>query len=155
MTPGGEPRAGQVLTGALFSEPMRVETVAPNGPSSWLVGLVGAQSQQFRRVSLTKDQLASLTVRSAGPSYEGDAARLKLGLQAYALGIAWEFDPYFGLSVSRVDPLPHQLALDKPPKLQLPDEEARHDRLSGSGIVGEQEAHPGRLEQVVVDGFGS
>ena len=27
----------------------------------------------------------------------------------YALGIAYEFDPYFGLSISRVDPLPHQL----------------------------------------------
>src|SRR2546430_14780677 len=25
------------------------------------------------------------------------------------LGIAHEFDPYFGLSISRVDPLPHQL----------------------------------------------
>ena len=34
---------------------------------------------------------------------------LRLGLQAYALGIAFEFDPYFGLSISRVDPLPHQL----------------------------------------------
>jgi superfamily II DNA or RNA helicase len=34
---------------------------------------------------------------------------LRLGLQAYALGIAYEFDPYFGLSISRVDPLPHQL----------------------------------------------
>ena len=31
------------------------------------------------------------------------------GLQAYALGLAYEFDPYFGLSISRVDPLPHQL----------------------------------------------
>jgi superfamily II DNA or RNA helicase len=29
--------------------------------------------------------------------------------QAYSLGIAYEFDPYFGLSISRVDPLPHQL----------------------------------------------
>jgi hypothetical protein len=27
----------------------------------------------------------------------------------YALGIAYEFDPYFGLSISPVDPLPHQL----------------------------------------------
>jgi len=27
----------------------------------------------------------------------------------YSLGIAYEFDPYFGLSISRVDPLPHQL----------------------------------------------
>ena len=33
----------------------------------------------------------------------------KRQLQAYALGIAYEFDPYFGLSISRVDPLPHQL----------------------------------------------
>jgi len=32
-----------------------------------------------------------------------------LGIQAYSLGIAFEFDPYFGLSISRVDPLPHQL----------------------------------------------
>ena len=29
--------------------------------------------------------------------------------QAYMFGIAHEFDPYFGLSISRVDPLPHSL----------------------------------------------
>ena len=34
---------------------------------------------------------------------------MKLAVQAYALGIAYEFDPYFALSISRVDPLPHQL----------------------------------------------
>jgi hypothetical protein len=34
---------GQILTGPLFSEPMRVETVAPNGPSAWTVGLVDRQ----------------------------------------------------------------------------------------------------------------
>jgi SNF2 family DNA or RNA helicase len=39
----------------------------------------------------------------------GDGRLLRLGLQAYSLGIAYEFDPYFGLSISRVDPLPHQL----------------------------------------------
>ena len=31
-------------------------------------------------------------------TYDGDGALLRLGLQAYALGIAYEFDPYFGLS---------------------------------------------------------
>ncbi|MFC1896896.1 DEAD/DEAH box helicase, partial [Thermodesulfobacteriota bacterium] len=41
--------------------------------------------------------------------YDGDGQLLRLGLQAYALGIAYEFDPYFGLSISRIDPLPHQL----------------------------------------------
>jgi superfamily II DNA or RNA helicase len=83
--------------------------VTPNGPAAWTLGLVGTQTERFRRVALTKDQLATLTVTAPAPSYEGDGEAIRLGLQAYALGIAWEFDPYFGLSVSRVDPLPHQL----------------------------------------------
>ena len=38
----------------------------------------------------------------AGFTYNGDGRLLRLGLQAYSLGIAWEFDPYFGLSISRL-----------------------------------------------------
>ena len=100
---------GQVLTGPLFSEPMRVETVIANGPTTWVVGLVGVQSERFRKVTLTVDDLARLAVLDAQHSFDGDGRLLRLGLQAYALGIAYEFDPYFGLSISRVDPLPHQL----------------------------------------------
>src|SRR5262245_44608050 len=104
-----ELRQGQVLIGSLFSEPMRVETVAVNGIGAWSLGLVGQSSEQFRRVTLTAEQLATLTVRDLTPGYNGNANLLRLGIQAYALGIAFEFDPYFGLSISRVDPLPHQL----------------------------------------------
>ena len=43
-------REGQLIAGALFNEPMRVETVRANGPDSWVIGLVGAQSERFRRV---------------------------------------------------------------------------------------------------------
>ena len=99
---------GQILTGPLFNEPMRIETVVSSGPSIWTVGVVGTPTQQFRRVALTKDQLATLTILSPSCSYDGDAGRMKLGLQAYALGIAWEYDPYFGLSMSRMDPLSHE-----------------------------------------------
>ncbi len=102
-------REGQIVTGPLFGEAMRVETVRPNGPDSWIVGLVGLQTEQFRRVTLTHADLAGLTIRDTAPSFAGDGRILRLGLQAYALGIAYEFDPYFGLSISRVDPLPHQL----------------------------------------------
>src|SRR3989337_1038187 len=100
---------GQILTGSLFNEPMRVETVQANGPASWVVGLVGMQSERFRKVTLTGPDLDRLTVIDAQRSFDGDGRLLRLGLQAYALGIAYEFDPYFGLSISRVDPLPHQL----------------------------------------------
>ena len=88
---------------------MRVETVTETGPGSWSLGLVGTRSERFRRVALGAAELAGLTALDSGFRYDGDGALLRLGLQAHALGIAWEFDPYFGLSVSRVDPLPHQL----------------------------------------------
>ena len=74
-----------------------------------MVGLVGPQSERFRRVTLTEADLAAITILDAEMSFDGDGHLLRLGLQAYALGIAYEFDPYFGLSISRVDPLPHQL----------------------------------------------
>ena len=100
---------GQILTGNLFSEPMRVETVRPNGVASWVAGLVGMQSERFRSVTLSASDIAGLTIADHDLSYDGDGRMLRLGLEAHALGIAHEFDPYFGLSISRVDPLPHQL----------------------------------------------
>ena len=100
---------GLILEGNLFSEPMRVVTITSDGPDAWNFGLVGLQTEKFRPVRLSKQDLSKLRVRSTQPTFDGDGARLRLGLQAYSLGIGFEFDPYFGLSVSRVDPLPHQL----------------------------------------------
>src|SRR2546425_837444 len=88
---------------------MRVEAVPANGPVSWAVGLVGTKSERFRSVTLTPEQVQQLVIIDTASTYNGDGKLLRLGLQAYALGIAYEFDPYFGLSISRVDPLPHQL----------------------------------------------
>ena len=109
MTKGNPLKEGQILTGSLFNEPMRVETTREAGPETWSVGLVGLRSERFRPVTLTLSDLASLTIQDSTATYDGQGRLLKLGLEAYALGIAFEFDPYFGLSISKVDPLPHQL----------------------------------------------
>lgn len=100
---------GQILSGALFNEPMQVETVRQSGNGVWIVGLVGLRSERFRKVTLTPRDLENLAISETGLNYTGNGNLLRLGLQAYSLGIAYEFDPYFGLSISRVDPLPHQL----------------------------------------------
>ncbi len=100
---------GQILTGALFNEPMRVETVRASGTDTWTVGLVGIPSEQFRKVTLNCLDIKALTIFDSKFSYKSNGSLLRLGLQAYSLGIAYEFDPYFGLSISRVDPLSHQL----------------------------------------------
>ena len=88
--------------------------------SSVVPGLVGQRTEQFRRVTLTAADIANLTIADPSLSYDGDGGLLRLGLQAYALGIAYEFDPYFGLSISRVDPLPHQLEAVYEHLLKLP-----------------------------------
>lgn len=100
---------GQILTGALFNEPMRVETLRDDGDGAVSVGLVGTKSERFRSVRLTRTEIEALTILETTASYDGDGKLVRLGLQAYSLGIAYEFDPYFALSISRVDPLPHQL----------------------------------------------
>ncbi len=111
---------GQVLTGPLFNEPMRVETVRSSGADAVEAGLVGQRTERFRRVTLTSADVADLVIADSTLSYEGDGRLLRLGLQAYSLGIAYEFDPYFGLSISRVDPLPHQLEAVYERFLKLP-----------------------------------
>ena len=102
-------REGCIVVGSLFNEPMRVETLLASDDGTWIMGLVGTQTELFRKVTLSSQDIESLTILNAGYTYDGDGQLLRLGLQAYSLGIAWEFDPYFGLSISRVDPLPHQL----------------------------------------------
>jgi len=113
-------KPGQILKGSLFNEPMRVETVRQTGPDTWAVGLVGTQSEKFRNVTLTSKNLETLTILETTSTFDGDGKLLRLGLQAYSLGIAYEFDPYFGLSISRVDPLPHQLEAVYDYLLKLP-----------------------------------
>jgi hypothetical protein len=108
-TPKSQIHEDCILTGSLFNEPMRLETMRAGGDGTWILGLVGTQSERFRKVTLTDREIESLTILEAGFTYNGDGRLLRLGIQAYSLGIAWEFDPYFGLSISRVDPLPHQL----------------------------------------------
>ncbi|MBI4536786.1 MAG: hypothetical protein HY712_02380 [candidate division NC10 bacterium] len=100
---------GQVLRGSLFSAPMRVETIRQAGSETWVLGLVGLQSERFRSVTLSAQDLKGLQVSAAAYGYAGDAGLLRPGPRAYAFGILYEFDPCFGLPPSRVDPLSHQL----------------------------------------------
>ncbi|GIW40414.1 MAG: helicase [Candidatus Binatia bacterium] len=120
MSSGSPLRTGQILTGPLFNEPVRVETLRENGPDSWVVGLVGLRSERFRSVTLRREDIENLEIHEPRLAFDQDGRLLRLGLQAYSLGIAYEYDPYFGLSISRVDPLPHQLEAVYDYLLKLP-----------------------------------
>ena len=101
---------GVVLSGSQFSEPMRVIGIPTTGDGFVLVNLVGTRTNTFRGgVTLSNQDLASIQIERKEAVFQGKPRLFKLGLEAIRISLAQEYDPYFGLSISRVDPLPHQL----------------------------------------------
>src|SRR5439155_8281228 len=69
----------------------------------------GLRTGLARDLVLTSPQVAQLTISASEEPLDGDAGLFRLGVEAHRLGLAYEYDPYFSLSIARVDPLPHQL----------------------------------------------
>ena len=99
-----------VLVGPQFSEPMRVLGNPTIGEGFVLVNLVGTRTNSFKGgVTLTKQDLGSIQIERKEAVFGGNPRLVKLGLESLRISLAQEYDPFFGLSISRVDPLPHQL----------------------------------------------
>ncbi len=97
-----------IVKGPIFPEPVQIIVSIPMGDSVKLVGK-GLKSQKVYEPILNADQLAKLEATPEKEPFDGDAAKFRLGVEALRLGLAYEYDPYFSLSIARVDPLPHQL----------------------------------------------
>jgi superfamily II DNA or RNA helicase len=101
-------KQGAILRGPLFKEPVQVIAVISLGDSIKVIG-TGLKTHTTYQPVLTAEQISAIEITSAQGSYDGDATRFRLGVEAMRLKIAYEYDPYFSLSIARVDPLPHQL----------------------------------------------
>jgi superfamily II DNA or RNA helicase len=97
-----------VIQGPLFPEPVQIITTIPLGDSIKLIGK-GLQTGLVHEPILTTEQIATLQANPENEPFDGDAQRFRLGIEAMRIGLAYEYDPYFSLSIARVDPLPHQL----------------------------------------------
>lgn len=98
----------RIVRGAMFPEPVQVLVVIPIGDSLKLIGK-GLNTSRVYEPILNAQQIASLQTSPEACAFAGDAQRFRLGIEAMRLGLAFEYDPYFALSIARVDPLPHQL----------------------------------------------
>ena len=103
-----ELKPNAILRGALFNEPVQVIAVIPLGASVKVIG-TGLKTGLTHQPILSPEQIATLEISSDQKSYDGDSLRFRLGVEAMRLALAYEYDPYFSLSIARVDPLPHQL----------------------------------------------
>lgn len=104
---GGDLKPGIIIRGPMLPEPVEVLVVVPVGDSIKVTG-AGQKTGQVHQRLLSVEQIALLEATSQ-EEFDGDPLRFKLGIEAARLGLAYEYDPYFSLSIARVDPLPHQL----------------------------------------------
>jgi hypothetical protein len=103
-----ELKANHIVRGSLLPEPIRVIAIVPMGDSTKVIG-AGLTTGQVHQPVLTVAEIAQLEVSPEEAPFDGDPERFRLGVEAMRLGLAYEYDPYFSLSIARVDPLPHQL----------------------------------------------
>src|SRR5688572_31818511 len=101
-------KPGMIIHGPILPEPIEVLVVTPLGNVVKIVG-AGQKTGQVHQRVLRPDQLQLLEATPEREPFDGDPMRFRLGIEAARLGLAYEYDPYFSLSISRVDPLPHQL----------------------------------------------
>src|SRR5437773_3023900 len=80
----------------------------PMGTGVKLVGK-GQNTKTVYEPVLTPEKLELLETSPDEEPFDGDPQKFRLGIEAMRLQLAFEYDPYFSLSISRVDPLPHQL----------------------------------------------
>src|SRR5580698_1134421 len=108
MTHSTSLQPGSIIRSATLPEPVEVLAVVPLGESLKIIGR-GLKTGLTHDPVLTPDQLARLIVSADQEPFDGDARLFRLGVEAHRLGLAYEYDPFFSLSIARVDPLPHQL----------------------------------------------
>jgi len=101
-----------VLHGPFWPGPVRVIRVEPIGTTRIKIQTVSLDDEKklitrvLRRQDLTRVQAVS----AAGqPDLGGDALNFRLAAEATRIRLAYTYDPQFAVSVSRIDPLPHQL----------------------------------------------
>jgi superfamily II DNA or RNA helicase len=97
-----------IVRGPILPEPVQVIVAIPMGDSVKLIGR-GLNTGQVHDPILNSEQLAKLEATPEKEPFDGDAKKFRLGIEALRLALAYEYDPYFSLSIARVDPLPHQL----------------------------------------------
>lgn len=103
-----EIKANIIIRGPMFPEPVQVIATVPVGQSIKIIGK-GMKSGKVHEPILSVEQIEKLEANPEHEAFDGDPQKFRLAVEAMRLGLAYEYDPYFSLSIARVDPLPHQL----------------------------------------------
>ena len=100
---------GTIVESPLWTEPVKVLTYQPLPHGD--VHIVGTliDSQDIINQELTQTEVETLQIVQSQVNFTGDARRAFLSLEAKRYRYAALYDPTLAISISKVDPLPHQI----------------------------------------------
>jgi superfamily II DNA or RNA helicase len=102
---------GTILEGPHWTEPVKVLMAKARG-SRIEVQAVGTHTKRLWTKLLKPEEFVdTIQVTSAGElaALDGNPTHFRLAAEAHRIRLAFQYDPHFAVSVSQVDPLPHQL----------------------------------------------
>lgn len=100
-----------ILEGPYWPEPVRVLSVQERN-NRIEIHAVGTRSERYFSGLLGLAELeTNVRVTSGGgaATFSGNPKHFRLAIEAERVRLAHEYDPHFAISVSQIDPLPHQL----------------------------------------------
>ena len=99
-----------VIEGPFWPEPVRVLRVRDHG-SAVQIEAVGVLESKYYNQTIPTEQFEAQVRQRSGQvhSFDAEPKLFRLAVEALRTHLAHAFDPQFAVSVSQVDPLPHQL----------------------------------------------
>ena len=99
-----------ILYSARFPEAVKVLRIDSVDGAFYTLHAVGTETGKHYSPILTEEELDALSGDMRGKRIlDGNAANFRLATEAYRIRLAHLYDPLFAVSVSKIDPLPHQL----------------------------------------------
>jgi len=102
---------GTVLEGPHWTEPVKVLTAKARG-SRIEVQAVGLNTKRlWNKLLNAADFDGAIKITQVGQlaALNGNPTHFRLAAEAHRIRLAYQYDPHFAVSVSQVDPLPHQM----------------------------------------------
>jgi hypothetical protein len=101
---------GQLIRAPFLSAPAEVKKFEPRSGYYLLEAVLDDGQHTCKPLRITAEQIAQIQVLERNPvALTADAEDFFYLTEAHRIRLAYQFDPQLAVSVSQVDPLPHQI----------------------------------------------
>jgi superfamily II DNA or RNA helicase len=102
---------GATLQGPHWTEPVKVLTAKALGPKIEVQAVGLNTTRLWTKLLNAEDFDGTVKITAAGQlaALNGNSTHFRLAAEAHRIRLAFQYDPHFAVSVSQVDPLPHQM----------------------------------------------